>query len=122
MKKILIIENEEDLGEIYQLKLLSAGYEVKIAPQPKEANKLARNFKADLLLIDHGITDEEDGGIEAMPSLKKDFPKAKLVIFSNYGDPELRKKALSSMADDYWIKAETSLEQLVKKVSIILSK
>lgn len=115
MQKILIIEDEKTLGGIYEKFLNSEGFVAKWIASTREAKRLSTNFPADLVLLDQGLPDEADG-IEALLELKKLFPKAKFVIFSNYSAFALEGKALQAGADAYWVKVDIRLSKLSQKI------
>ena len=116
MQKILIIEDEKTLGGIYETFLNSEGFPTKWIASTKDAKELSANFYADLVLLDQGLPDEARDGIEALPELKKLFPSAKFVIFSNYSAFALEEKALQAGADAYWVKVDIRLGNLSQKI------
>ena len=52
MKKILIVEDEKILGEMYKEKFTQAGFEVSLAIEAKEGIELVEKEKPDLILLD----------------------------------------------------------------------
>lgn len=120
MQKILIVEDEHNLGDIYASYLKSSGYEVKFVRTVEEAEASARSFRADLLLIDHGMPQGHKDGVDALPTLKKKFPRARLIIFSNFSNFDLQEQAFGAGADEYWVKLDFSLEELAESVNRIL--
>ncbi|MFH0776796.1 MAG: response regulator [Patescibacteria group bacterium] len=116
MQKILIVEDEEKLGKIYRGHLERSGFEARLSPTISSV----RDFSPDLILLDHGLPDEELDGIELIPQTKKRFPEAKIVVFSNYSPFELRDRALAAGADDYWVKVDLSLKNLLERVQTLL--
>lgn len=119
MQSILIIEDEVDLGETYEEKLNSANYNAKLVATIEEAEDLA-DFHPALLLVDHGLSGSNKNGVEAITTLKKKFPEAALVIFSNYNENSLERKAFELGADEYWVKINFTLKQLIEKIQEIL--
>lgn len=117
MKKVIIIEDEPMISKFYAQSLKTNGFDVRCAESIKEGLNI-KNFKADLLLIDHGLQDGE--GIDAIPKFKKVFPNAKIIIFSNYSDFSFKKKALAKGAHDFWVKSRISLADLPKMVNEII--
>jgi DNA-binding response OmpR family regulator len=116
MQNILIVEDEKVLGNIYKNCLSKAGFTVELATSLKAAEGLAKDFPADLILLDHGLPDTDRNGIDAIPDLKKIFSQAKIILFSNYSLFDIQKRALAAGADDCWMKLDMKLEDLVKKV------
>ena len=117
-KKILIIEDEKSLGKMLATEISATGYEVKHVESAEEAKK-ASDFSADLLIIDHGLPGQQ--GIDAIPDFKEIFTKAKMVVFSNYNDTDHIEKAKKNGADDYWVKVNFRLDQVIEKINQILN-
>ena len=82
-EKILIIEDEDVLGKAYQM-ILEDFYDVKWVMTAEKGEELVNFFQPDLILLDHGLPAPGKNGITAIPHLKKCFPDAKIIIFSNY--------------------------------------
>ncbi len=120
MQKILIIEDEATLGKIYREQLTKTGYRVKLATTIEDALALSRTFAADLILLDHGLPESDKDGIESIPDLKAVWPKAKIVLFSNYSMFELKEKALAAGAEDYWLKLDLKLDELSDRIAKLL--
>lgn len=118
-KKILILDDYDTLGEIYEEHLNSSGFLAKWVPNLRTARRAAKSFKADLLLVDHGLGGDEKNGIDAIPELKKLYPKAIIIIFSNYSGYFLKDKALALGAKDFWLKIDTNLAQLTQALQKI---
>lgn len=119
-KKILIIEDEKLLGEIYKDKLSGVGFEVIWAFEAKNALKLVKKEKPDLILLD--ILLSRENGIFFLEQLRKDPKIASIlvVVFSNYNDPETKKQAFKLGVKDYLIKTNYTPNQIVKKIKIYL--
>jgi len=120
MKKVIVLEDEKVLREVYKKTLSSAGYEVVGVETAEDAEEIIKKFHPDLFLIDHGLAGEKEG-IEALPNFKKQFPNSIFIVFSNYNDFHLQNIALESGADAYWIKINMSLKDLLENVSNLLS-
>lgn len=119
-KKILIIEDEKLLGEIYKDKLSGVGFEVIWAFEAKNALKLVKKEKPDLILLD--ILLSRKNGIFFLEQLRKDPKIASILVvaFSNYDDPETKKQAFKLGVKDYLIKTNYTPNQIVKKIKIYL--
>ncbi len=116
MTKILIIEDEKILAEMYQEQFSRAGYEVAVAFGVKDGMRLAKESKPNLILLD--ILLPEENGISFLEKVKQD-PEISLipiVAFSNYDDPETKKEAFSLGVRDYLIKTSYTPKEIVEKV------
>lgn len=115
-KKILIIEDEQILREMYIQKLSQANFNVIAGENVKEGLILAKKEKPDLILLD--ILLPKENGISFLEKLKKDpeISNLKVIAFSNYDDPQTRKKAEQFAIDGYWIKTDYTPKEIVKKI------
>ena len=52
MKKILLVEDEKLLAEMYAEKFSQAGFEVTIVKEAEEALETIKNVKPDLIVLD----------------------------------------------------------------------
>ncbi|MDO8601467.1 MAG: response regulator, partial [bacterium] len=90
-KKILLVEDEKLLGEMYKAKFIQAGFEVVWAFEAKEALGLAKKEKPDLIVLDMLLPKEN--GVIFLTWLRKEpgIGQTPVVAFSNYDDPETKK-------------------------------
>lgn len=116
MRNILIVEDEQTLGKIYKTYLADAGYTVNLATTVREAMEYAKDFVAHLILLDHGLPNEDHDGIELIPDFKKLFPEAKIILFSNYSLFDVQERALAAGADDCWVKLDMRLKDLADRI------
>jgi DNA-binding response OmpR family regulator len=114
--KILVVEDEASLLDLYQVKLLQEGYEVFVAKNGEEGFDLAKEYIPDLVLLDILMPDV-DG--YAMLKKVKDDPKTKkvpVIIFSNLSQKEEIEKGLRLGARDFIIKTSVTPGELAVKV------
>ncbi len=87
MPKILLVEDEKDIREIYKRKLQTNGYDVAEASNGLEAISIYKTFEPDLVLMD--IVMPHMDGYETSKKLKEEFPKKNLkVLFITAKDLE----------------------------------
>lgn len=115
-KKILLIEDEKVLAEMYQEKLTEAGFEVIWTMEAKDGLELARKEKPDLVLLD--ILLLRENGVFFLNQLRKDpqISSIPVVVFSNYDDPETKKKSAKLGAEEYLIKTDYTPHEIVEKI------
>jgi DNA-binding response OmpR family regulator len=116
MAKILIIEDEKILAEMYREKFIKAGFNVFLAFDAKEGFKITKRERPDLILLDILLPKED--GISYLKWLKNEakISSIPVIAFSNYDDPKTKKEALELGVKDYIIKANYTPEELVKKI------
>lgn len=115
-KKILLVEDEKILGEMYREKLTQAGFEVSFVFEVSDGLEIAGKEKPDLILLDILLPRED--GISFLTKLRADPETASLtvVVFSNYDDPETKKAALNLGAKEYLIKTNYTPQQIIEKI------
>ncbi len=119
-KKILIVEDEEILAEMYHDRFVQAGFKVVLAYSAEEGLKAALKEKPDLILLD--ILLPRENGIGFLGKLRKDpkIASTKVVAFSNYDDPATKQEALEFGVKDYLIKTSYTPQEIIKKVKSYL--
>jgi len=115
-KKILIVEDEKILAEMYEEKFSQAGFGVILAFDSREGFILAKREKPDLILLD--ILLPRENGVFLLEALRKDPEVASIpvVVFSNYDDPETKGQAYRLGVKDYLIKTNYTPKEIVEKV------
>jgi DNA-binding response OmpR family regulator len=116
MAKILIVEDDSELQIIYQRKLSHEGHEIFTATTGEEGLTLAQSKKPDIILLDVMLPGGLNG-FDVLEQLKRTPAMANtpILILTNL-DTE-QNTAMSIGANDYIIKANTSLDQMVEKVN-----
>ena len=71
-KKVLVIDDDRDVGETLAIRLESFGYEVISAPDGPEGFAKAKELKPDLIILDYTIGTET--GIDILKRLKRKTP------------------------------------------------
>lgn len=114
--KILIIEDEKILVEMYYDVFVQAGFKVFSATEAKEGLEMAKKEKPDLIVLD--ILLPRENGISFLEWHKKDPEIASIpvVVFTNYDGLDTQKKAKKLGVKDYLIKADFTPQQFVSKV------
>jgi len=115
-KKILIVEDEKILAEIYRDKFIEAGFEVSATFEAKEGLKLAKKEKPDLIVLD--ILLPRENGVYFLTELRNDLEISSIpvVVFSNFDDPETKRTALRLGVKDYLIKTNYTPKEIVAKI------
>jgi CheY-like chemotaxis protein len=121
MKKILIVEDDNLIADMYASKFRRAGYEIDLAKDGQEAITKVKNNKPDLVVSDVVLPNKD--GFEILRAIKNDpeLKPIKVILLTNLGEPENIKKGLESMADAYLIKAHSTPSQIVEKIEEILN-
>jgi len=120
MKKILIIEDDSFLSEMYSAKLIQDGFQTEIAVDGKEGMSKIKSLEPDLILLD--IVLPKMDGFEILENIKKDekIKNIPVILLTNLGQKNEIEKGLSLGAEEYIIKAHFTPTAVVAKVKEIL--
>lgn len=114
-KKVLIVEDEHFISELYSRALTKAGYTVTIATDGMNGFQMIMTDQYDIVLLD--IMLPNLNGIEALNNIRertKDSPlKTKIIIATNLDQEDAKREAIEKIADGYLVKAEITPHQLV---------
>jgi two-component system OmpR family response regulator len=101
-RRILVIEDDEELSEAIVQELNRRGYDVSYAADAPQGLCKARNSEFHLLIVDRMLADVD--GISIIQSIQRDQILVPALIISALGDVDERVKGLEAGADDYLTK------------------
>jgi CheY-like chemotaxis protein len=113
--KILLVEDEPEVMELYKLKLTLDGYDVATAVNGAEGLKKALSEKPEMIFLD--IKMPEMDGFEVLKRLRSD-PKTKsipVIILSNFDEQEMIEKGLTLGANEYLVKSQFTPDEISNK-------
>lgn len=119
-KVVLIIEDDEMLLRALYLAFLHSGFTIATAEDGETGLRMTERLKPDLVILD--LLLPKMNGFDYLKTIKAN-PELKnipVIILSNLGDKDDMEKCLALGARDYFIKANTDLSILSKKVNDIL--
>ena len=122
MNKVLLVEDDPFLSSLLKNRLQKEGIEITLAKDGEEALNFLKSTKPDLILLD--LILPKKSGFEVMEEMREDpqmqFQGLPIIIISNLGQPEdiSRGKALGAI--EYFVKAKTSIDELVNKIKDFL--
>jgi len=120
--KIALIEDDEILSKVIYEELRDADFDVLRAFDGEEGLKLVRSKKPDLVLLD--IILPKKGGFEVLEELKKspDTRDIPVIILTMIGKDEDIKKGLRLGANDYIVKSQHAIAEVVEKIKDFFGK
>lgn len=121
-KKIMIVEDDSFVMDIYQTKLSQEGYEVLPAENGAEAIKKLEKEIPDLVLLD--IIMPYVDGLQVLRKIKadeklKDIP---VILLTNLSQKENINEGLGLGADDYLIKSHFTPSEVLEKIKKYIKK
>lgn len=115
LRKILLVEDNAQLQDIYKLFLTEHGFELATAADGDEALVVAKEFKPDLIFLD--VMMPKKDGFEVLKLLRHEpeynCTKTKIVMLTNLGDASKVSPQVHKDMDGYVIKAEIVLGDLL---------
>lgn len=119
-KKILIVEDDEFLRSLTAKRIEKEGYEVVVAIDGESANGIATVNKPDLILLDLLLPGID--GFEVLKRARADevTKSTPIIVFSNLGQREDIDKAKGLGANDFLIKANFTLDDVIEKINTTL--
>lgn len=115
-KKVLCIEDEHFINELYSRALTKAGFDVKVVIDGAEGLRQAQTNQYDIILLDIMLPNLI--GTDVLKRLRdpKDTPrlKAKVIITTNLELGENDRAAIERQADGYIVKADLTPKQLAE--------
>lgn len=117
VKKILIIEDETSLLKVLEDRFLQEGFIVLKATDGVQGYNVALESHPDIILLD--IVLPLMSGLEILKKIKKndDTKSIPVIILTNLADIESLNKAMENENfNDYLVKSDWKIEDVVKKV------
>jgi len=114
-KKILIVDDEENLRELYRGELTEAGYVVATASTGEEALAMIEEAGPDLVTLD--VRMPGIGGSAALRKIREIDPGIPVIMLTAY--PEY-KSDFDVMAADAYVVKSSNVRPLIEKVEFIL--
>lgn len=118
--KVLVVEDDEMLAGMYSEKFTLSGFQVQVSHNGFEGVKMAESFLPSVILLD--IIMPKMDGFVALKKLKKNpaTENIPVIMLTNLGQADDVEKAKSLGALDYFIKANHTPADVVKKVEEVL--
>ena len=116
-RKIVIIEDEQDLAIALSENLTSKGFAVKIAKNGEEGVDIIKQYHPDLILLDSILPGMS--GVDVLESLKtmREEKNIPIIMLSNLDDPEDVKEARKYGIEEYLVKTDWKLADVVAKIA-----
>jgi len=117
MKKILVVDDEENIRLLYQEELEEDGYTVDVAPHGQEALEKLNTFQPDLVTLDIRMPGMD--GVETLQKIREIQRDLPVILCSAYG--EYRQNLKTRASDAYVIKT-SDLTELKNTIRMLLSR
>ncbi|MDQ5971926.1 MAG: hypothetical protein QG553_85 [Patescibacteria group bacterium] len=121
MPKVMLVEDDNNLREIYDARLVAEGYEIVSAHDGEEALALAVKEKPDLIISD--IMMPKISGFDMLDILRStpETKDTKVIMMTALSQAEDRERAGKLGADRYLVKSQVTLEDVIKVAHEVLN-
>ena len=119
--KVLIVEDDPDICEMYAITFMRKGFTVYTAPDGRVAIQKFRNKSPDLVLLDIMMPNVD--GFQVLQEVRKDINKyIPVIMLTNLDATDFAREAELEDIDAYLIKSHHSPSEIVEKAIEVLMK
>lgn len=120
MSKIMVVEDDASLREIYGIRIAAEGYEIVSAGDGEEALAVAVREKPDLILSD--VMMPKISGFDMLDILRStpETANIKVVMMTALSGDDQRKRGENLGADRYLVKSQVGIEDVVNVIHEVL--
>jgi len=121
MAKIMLVEDDNNLREIYEARLIAEGYEIVAAKDGEEALALAVKEKPDLIISD--VMMPKISGFDMLDILRTtpETKNTKIIMMTALSQAEDKARADKLGADRYLVKSQVTLEDVANVAKEVLA-
>ena len=121
MSKVMLVEDDANLLEIYQARLAAEGFQIVTAKDGEEALAIAVKERPDLIIAD--IMMPKVSGFDMLDILRStpETKNVKIIMMTALSQLEDKQRAEKLGADRYLVKSQVTLEDVVRVVNEVLS-
>lgn len=117
MKKILVVDDEENIRELYRDELAEEGYRVEMAENGTQALAKLESFRPDLVTLDVMMPGMD--GIEVLRRIRAKDPSIPVLLLTAFGE---FKQDFTTWASDAYIVKSADVSELKQTVRKLLGK
>lgn len=120
MTKIVIIEDDPTISQMYRMKFEADGFDVRMAANGRIGVDIVKSFNPDVILLD--IQMPEMNGAEALRMIRNNQASktTPVIVLTNLGEEEAPAEMRSLGIDSYIVKANYTPRQVVARVKEIV--
>lgn len=115
-KKVLVIEDDEQISRVYLIKLKQEGIEAITSADGEDGLKKMASEKPDLVLLDLMLPGKDGFWVMEERNKIAGIKNVPVLVLSNLGQEQDRKRALGLGAIDYLVKADLSIKEVMDEV------
>jgi DNA-binding response OmpR family regulator len=115
-KRILLVEDEDALANVYSSRLQAEGFEVRRVANGEEALAAALNFKPDLVLLD--VMMPKVSGFDVLDIFRNtpETANLKVIMLTALSQDSDKERAERMGVDDYLVKSQVVIADVVDRI------
>ena len=115
-KKILLVEDDDGLANVYKMRLETDGFAVKRVPNGEDALASAIEYRPDLIVLD--VMMPKVSGFDVLDILRNtpETANVKVVMLTALSQDSDKEKAEKLGADDYMVKSQVVIADVVERI------
>jgi DNA-binding response OmpR family regulator len=115
-KKILLVEDDETLANVYKTRLHAEGFDLRRVPNGEEALAAALDYKPDLILLD--VMMPKESGFDVLDILRNTpgTTNIKVIMLTALSQDSDRERAESMGVDDYLVKSQVVIADVIDRI------
>ena len=120
MPKILLVEDDINLRDVYYARLQAEGFELSVASNGEEALAMAVKERPDLIILD--VMMPRISGFDVLDILRTtpEIAHTKVIMMTALGSSEDRERGEKLGVDKYLVKSQVTLEDVVATIKKVL--
>jgi DNA-binding response OmpR family regulator len=119
-KKILLVEDDDALANVYETRLQAEGFDLRRVPNGEDALSAALEYKPDLIILD--VMMPKVSGFDVLDILRNtpDTVDVKVIMLTALSQDSDRQRAESLGVNDYLVKSQVVIADVVQRVKFHL--
>lgn len=115
-KKILLVEDDETLANVYKTRLHAEGFDLRRVPNGEEALAAALDYKPDLILLD--VMMPKVSGFDVLDILRNtpETANIKVIMLTALSQDSDRQRAEQMGVDDYLVKSQVVIADVIERI------
>lgn len=120
-KKILLVEDDDALANVYVMRLTGEGFDVKRVANGEDALAAAKEHKPDLVLLDAMMP--KVSGFDVLDILRNtpETANLKIIMLTALSQESDKQRAQGLGVDDYLVKSQVVISDVVDRIKYHLS-
>lgn len=120
-QKVLVVEDEASIREMYVFKLQSHDYDIMTAPNGKEGLQVAEKWQPDIILLDLRMPIMSGDKMLEILRNKEWGSEIRVIILTNISKSEAPSMLRFLNVDRYIVKAHTTPTEVIKHIEEVLA-